>query len=106
MLDSNRWFGVLKLRRRSGRAALIAICVLGAALVIGGGLYFASRTKEPPKVVDAPAASPADEAARQAAGEANLGAGGNEAPAAAPGSETPRDPGAPAPVGTDTPPGG
>jgi hypothetical protein len=72
-----------RFRRHSGKAALIAVAVLVAALFVAGGIYYINRPKEPPKVADTPVVS-ADEIKKQAAGEAGLGVKGNPGQPGAP----------------------
>lgn len=64
-------------RGRSGKAALIAVGVLAAAVFIALGVWYVNKPKDPPKVADTPVLSPQQEAERQRAGEAHLGTGGN-----------------------------
>jgi hypothetical protein len=71
-------------RRRSGKAALIAVAVAVAALFIAGGIVYVNRPREAPKAADGPRLSPADEAKRQQDGEASLGVRGNPGQPGAP----------------------
>jgi hypothetical protein len=71
-------------RCRSGKAALIAVAVVVAALFIAGGIIYVNRPREAPKAAEGPRLSPAEEAKRQQDGEASLGVKGNPGQPGAP----------------------
>ena len=74
----------LPARHRSGKAALIAVAVVVAALFIAGGVLYVNRPMEAPMAAEGARLAPSDEAKKQESGEAGLGAKGNPGQPGAP----------------------